>query len=66
MNSLLTVDELSQYLKINKITIYQWVRKGHIPFIKVRRCVRFRQGEIEAWLAEQAYPKKRGRGVEID
>lgn len=65
MTSLLTVDELSQYLKINKITIYQWVRKGHIPFVKVRRCVRFRQGEIEAWLAEQAYPKKGERRIRV-
>lgn len=65
MTSLLTVPELSDYLKIKRSTIYNWVMKQKIPFVKLGSCVRFRPREIEVWLAKQAYPKKRERRIEI-
>ena len=48
----LTIDELSTYLKIPKSTLYKLVREGKIPSQKIGRHWRFRKGAIEHWLEE--------------
>jgi excisionase family DNA binding protein len=47
---LLTVTELSEWLRIKSSTIRKKVCYGHIPHIKVGRRVLFRRTDIEAWL----------------
>ncbi len=49
----LTIVELSEYLKIPKSTLYKLVRSGSIPSIKVGKHWRFHRGAIDAWLANQ-------------
>jgi len=49
-NEILTIDELSLYLKIPKSTLYKIVREGKIPSQKVGRHWRFRKVAINAWL----------------
>ena len=46
----LTIDELSAYLKISKSTLYKIVREGKIPSQKIGRHWRFRKGAIDRWL----------------
>jgi len=46
----LTIDELSAYLKIPKSTLYKVVREGKIPCQKVGRHRRFRRVAIARWL----------------
>jgi excisionase family DNA binding protein len=48
----LTIDELSDYLKISKSTLYKLVREGKIPCQKVGRHWRFRKEAIDRWLEE--------------
>ena len=50
---ILTIDELSAYLKIPKSTLYKLVREGKIPSQKVGRHWRFRKVAIDLWLDER-------------
>lgn len=55
----LTVDELAEYLKIPKSTLYKLAQEGKIPGQKVGRHWRFRKETIDRWLDETQ--KRRGR-----
>lgn len=46
----MTIDELVQYLKIPKSTLYKLVREGRIPSQKIGRHLRFRKKTIDRWL----------------
>lgn len=48
--SILTLDELSDYLKISKSSLYKLVQAGKIPGSKVGKHWRFRRQTIERWL----------------
>ena len=51
--TLLTVDELSEYLQVPAKTIYQWRHKNcGPPGIRIGRYLRFRSSDVEQWLAE--------------
>jgi excisionase family DNA binding protein len=50
MVKILTIDELSERLKIPKKTIYKWVREGKIPCRKLGKHLRFIESEIDQWL----------------
>ncbi len=47
---ILTIEELSAYLKIPESTLYKIVREGKIPSQKVGRHWRFRKEAIDNWL----------------
>ena len=48
-------DELSTLLKVKKGTLYHWVYRKKIPFIRLsERVVRFRLSEITAWLNDRS------------
>jgi excisionase family DNA binding protein len=42
--------ELAAALKVARVTVYQWVRRGVIPHLKLEGCVRFDPQEVQAWL----------------
>jgi excisionase family DNA binding protein len=48
----LTIKELSAYLKIPKSTLYKHVREGKVPCQKIGRHWRFRKEAIDRWLEE--------------
>jgi excisionase family DNA binding protein len=50
---ILTIEELSAYLKIPKSTLYKLVREGKVPSQKVGRHWRFRKETIDRWLDEK-------------
>ena len=54
MESLLTIDELSQWLKVKKQTIYIWASKDEIPSYKVGGKRRFDPDEIRKWLKRRS------------
>jgi len=66
MNSLLTVPELSQLLKISKDTIYRWVHEGYLPHLKMGGAVRFKERDIEVWLAKRANKGRKARRIDVD
>ena len=50
LGQVLTIKELSAYLKIPKSTLYKLVREGKVPCQKVGRHWRFRKETIDRWL----------------
>ena len=47
---LLTTKELSKYINVKEKTIYSWVGKGLIPYLKFNGVLRFNLVEIEQWV----------------
>ncbi len=58
----LTIEELSIYLKISKSTLYKLVREGRVPSQKVGRHWRFRKKSIDRWLDETLAEKPDAEG----
>lgn len=52
-DNVLTIEELSVYLKIPKSTLYKLVREGKIPSQKVGRHLRFHRESIDEWLKRE-------------
>ncbi len=50
--NVLTLEELSAYLKIPRSTIYKLVRGGKIPAHKIGRQWRFNRAAIDRWLVQ--------------
>ena len=50
MNSLLDVEELAKYLKLQKQTIYNWLNQKKITGIKIGGVWRFDKKDIDKWL----------------
>lgn len=60
MTSLLDIDDLANYLKLRKQTIYNWLHQGKISGIKVGGVWRFDRKEIEKWLESRRRLNKAG------
>jgi excisionase family DNA binding protein len=54
MRHLLNVDELAQYLKLRKQTIYNWLNQRKISGMKIGGVWRFDKREIDKWLKSQS------------
>ena len=50
MPELMTVKELGQYLRFTKKTIYQLLKQGSIPSVKIGNKWRFDKDVIDRWL----------------
>lgn len=50
IDSLMTIQDVSRFLKISEGTIRDWIFKRKIPFRKIGRAIRFKQSEIERWI----------------
>jgi excisionase family DNA binding protein len=51
---LLRPDEAAHLLSVKTSWIYEAVRSGRMPYIRIGRYVRFTRSMLEEWLAEQA------------
>jgi len=51
---LLTVEQVAQYLNVNRFTVYRLLTQKRIPAFKVGAQWRFKQETIEAWLMKSA------------
>jgi excisionase family DNA binding protein len=49
-----TIDELGQYLKVSKSTLYKLAQEGKLPGQKVGRHWRFRKEAVDRWLDSAA------------
>ncbi len=50
---IMTIKDVSAYLKITEKTAYRLTAEGKIPGFKVGGAWRFRKQEIDAWIEEQ-------------
>ena len=51
-DDVMTIDELSVYLKIPKSTLYKLAQEGRLPGQKVGRHWRFHKMAIDRWLGD--------------
>jgi len=59
--AVLTVDELAEYLKVPKSTLYKLAQEGKVPGQKVGRHWRFRKEAIDRWLEQSPdHPSRPG------
>lgn len=49
-NRLLTADEVADYLRVDRNTIYIWCRKGILPAIKIGKEWRIREADLTAFV----------------
>jgi len=54
---LLTIDEVAEFLHVNPMTVYAWVKDEKIPAFKIGKVWRFKKTEIDEWLKKQKYKK---------
>jgi len=52
-DAVMTIAELSEYLKISRSTLYKLTQEGKLPAQKVGRHWRFHKGVIDRWLGER-------------
>ena len=50
-DEVMTIDELSVYLKVSKSTLYKLAQEGSLPGQKVGKHWRFHREVIDRWLA---------------
>lgn len=50
---LLTLEEVAEYLNVNKFTVYRLLAQKQLPGFKVGGQWRFKQKLIEAWLTKK-------------
>lgn len=51
-DSVMTIAELSTYLKISRSTLYKLAQEGRLPGQKVGRHWRFHKGAVDQWLGK--------------
>ena len=56
---LLTIEEVANYLQINRYTIYRLLAQKQLPAFKVGNQWRFKRKMIEAWLAKNSNLQKK-------
>lgn len=57
----LKVDEVAVLLRCTPWTVYQLIRKGTIPSIRVGRVRRVKQSSLEEWIRAQEDASSNGR-----
>lgn len=55
MEELLTVQQVSQNLKLSKMTIYRYIKSLRLEAIKMGRDFRIRQSELDKFLKENKH-----------
>lgn len=53
MGDILTAEEICQYLKIPRSTLYKLISDKKIPAFRVGRHWRFKKEQIEDWVEKQ-------------
>ena len=53
-SGLMTIEDLAEYLKVTRRTIYEWLKTNKIPAIKLVGQWRFKKDKIDAWLDNRA------------
>lgn len=52
---LMTIEDLAEYLKVTRRTIYEWVKHNKIPAVKLIGQWRFKKDRIDAWLDDKSH-----------
>ena len=52
--NLMTIEELADYLRVTRRTIYEWLRCKKIPALRMVGQWRFKKEKIDEWLQKQS------------
>ena len=55
-SDLLTVQQVADYLQLNKLTVYKYVREGRLPAARLGKAYRIRLADVDAFLERQMSP----------
>lgn len=61
-SDIMTIEEVSAYLRVPVSSLYKLAQQGKIPASKVGRHWRFRRGLIDQWMDNQANTVKLAKG----
>jgi excisionase family DNA binding protein len=50
---LLTVKEIVEYCRVNKFTVYNWIKKEGLPIVRLGRIIRIRRTDFDEWIKKQ-------------
>ena len=53
VTTMMTVEEVAEYLKMKNATIYKHAQEGRIPAFKVGSKWRFKKETIDRWIEDQ-------------
>jgi excisionase family DNA binding protein len=53
---LLTIKEASEYLGFSIKALYHMVERGQIPFVKIRKNLRFDKIDLDKWIEKHKIP----------
>jgi excisionase family DNA binding protein len=53
LSTVLTIEDLAEYLKISKSTLYKLAQEGALPGQKVGRHWRFHRDAVDQWLRNE-------------
>lgn len=56
-DDILTIKELSDYLKVSEKTIYRMLSRAEIPAFKMGASWRFKKSKIEDWIKAREKPE---------
>ena len=66
-HEIMTIEEVSEYLRVSERTVYDWAQKGQLPGGKLGTTWRFKRADIESWVNRQlgapAAPATPGNGM---
>ena len=49
-DTILTIEEVANYLRVSDRTVYDWAQRGEIPAGKIGTVWRFKKSEVEKWV----------------
>jgi predicted DNA-binding transcriptional regulator AlpA len=58
---LLTAREVEELVRIDVKTIYSYLQRGLMPYVRIQSNLRFMKSEILAWVAEHRSGSKPGK-----
>lgn len=60
-HEILSMEELCEYLKLTKNTLYKLTQRGEIPSSRIGKQLRFRKTKIQEWLDKRERDYTRGK-----
>lgn len=49
---LMTVAEVAAWLRVSPKTVYKWIRRGQVPCLQFRGCIRFDPAVLARWVSD--------------
>jgi predicted site-specific integrase-resolvase len=60
---ILTAKDLEKFLQIDVKTIYSYVQRGLIPYMRIQSNIRFLKHQVLRWVAERNYQPRQVNGA---